>query len=167
VRPDVATGARLQARATLRSVGVTPVVLAADTTVARADFSGSVKRVSRPVAAPGQLLDVTLRVVNAGDGPTWVELLDALPPELAYEGGATAARGGPPVWDERSRTLRWTGDLPPRSSTRVGFRVRFVGPGPAINVMRLSDGQGSHFAAWAEVQPVVASVHLPLVGFEP
>jgi hypothetical protein len=167
LREDVVAGARLQTRATVRAAGVAPVVLAATTKVARADFSGSEKRVSRPVAVPGQRLAFTLHVVNAGAESTWVELIDAMPPELEFDGGVTVSHGAPPAWDERSRTLRWTGDLPPQSSTRIGFLARYVGPGPAVNVMRLSDGQGSHFAAWAEVQPVAAAAHLPLVSHGP
>lgn len=167
VRAGIATGARIVTRAEIRprTTGVPVVHLLHATRLQTTDLSGSTKTALPPVARTGAPVRFTLRAANAGSKAAPAEITDALPPELIYEpGSATTSAGEPPEWDALSRTLRWQGDISAAGAVEVRFTARYAGSEPVVNVMRVADKSGAHFAAWAEVVPERARVFLPRVA---
>ncbi|MFQ5459305.1 MAG: hypothetical protein ACE5EL_00775, partial [Anaerolineae bacterium] len=166
--PTLAPGSRVVTTAVVRADGLHPVLRVLGQRVTKADFSGSYKRVSPAVAAPGRRLDFLLRAVNSGPDATRVELTDALAPGLEFI--ATSARssmGPPPEWDGPSSSLRWRGEVGAGQAVEVRLQARLAVSDKVRNVMHLTDGAGSAYAAWAEVHPTRDTIFLPRLAAHP
>lgn len=159
------TGARVATHAAVRtrsgSVPQADVWNAAR--VDAADLSRSTLRASPRVARGGAVITFDVRAVNGGPRAADITVTDALPDGLTYvEGSALASAGAAPAWDGASRSLRWEGRLAPSGAVSLRFQARFSAQAHVVNAMRVTDAEGTAFAAWAEVVPERARVHLPI-----
>lgn len=99
---------------------VVPVVLAAPLQTAQepavndpeqSDLSPSFKSVSADHAAPGDLLEYTIQIINAGPLPTLASLEDVIPETLDFVPGSEWASSGF-VWFADG-VLQWEGEVLP------------------------------------------------------
>jgi uncharacterized repeat protein (TIGR01451 family) len=165
IDPAVEIGGRIVTRALIRASGIETVERRQALRVDASRFRASRQRVSRRVAWPGQVISFVLQVANASPQASAVTVTDALPDGLELRPATLRASvGSAPDWDEASRSLHWSGEVPAGSRVDLRFDAAFVAIGPVVNVMRLTDAHGLVVADWVEIWPALARLQLPWIG---
>ena len=84
---------------------------------APADLSTSTKQVSPETAAPGELLDYTITLINTGDLSTSTAMTDTMPAQVEYVAGSLVASAGTAVYDPDDDAIYWNGEVGPTPVT--------------------------------------------------
>ena len=170
LRPMVPDGTRLVVLARVRAKDVPRTDFRAVATVRQRPVATISKRASRSAARPGENITWVLRALNTNPTAARLTLADTLPGGLTFESDSARASLGPrPVWDAATRTLRWTGDVPPGSAVEVTFDTRFAGQ-PATwvsNVLEVTSADGARLTTAANVLGASGRVYLPLASSRP
>lgn len=94
-------------------------------TVRAADIGASGITATAARAGPQSPITLTLRLVNTGTARTEVEWELPLPSEVAVApNGLWASADTPPSYDPQTHSVRWRGDLPPRSQRLFAVGVQ-------------------------------------------
>ncbi len=124
-----------------------------------------VKLVDKVHAAPGEVLQYTLVVINdmlSGEDPgSYVRLLDQLPEELEFVAGSLSAHA---TYEADTRSILWSGQVARGGSLEVAFQARLT---PAagtkrslVNTVLVTDAFGRDSVASAQthiVQPLLTA----------
>jgi len=170
LRPTVPDGTRLVVLARVRAKDVARTDFYAVATVRQRPAATISKRSARSAARPGELVPWVLRALNTEATSARLTLVDPLPGGLTFEPDSARASLGPaPVWDAATRTLRWTGDVPPGSAIEVTFDTRFAGrTGTWVsNVLEVTSADGTRLTTAAPVLGAAGRVYLPLASSRP
>jgi len=91
------------------------------------------------------VLNYLVRVVNSGHTSANVVVTDPLPAGVTYiTGSGQASYGGPLRFDDTTRTVSWTGQVPARGIAELRFSVQVAGDVDTLtNTATLEDGLGS------------------------
>ncbi|MFQ5344269.1 MAG: hypothetical protein ACE5F6_22230, partial [Anaerolineae bacterium] len=98
-----------------------------------------------PQVGQGSVLNYLVRIVNSGHASANVTLTDPLPAGVTYiAGSGQASYGGSLRFDDTSRTVSWTGQVPARGIAELRFSVQVAGDVDMLtNTAALDDGLGS------------------------
>ncbi len=154
---DLPGNSVIENRATIDAPQGLRYQVTATTRVAAPDLSQSLKRVSAPVALPGDILTYTLTIRNTGLGVAQAALADPLPSTLTYVAGSVQ---GDATYDADERAIKWTGTVAPGQTITVSFAAQItttIQPGERVtNTAFLRDGTGAilPLQATTEIQQV-------------
>ena len=89
----------------------------------QSDLSPSYKEVSPDHAAPGDTVEYTIHIVNAGYSATTAYLIDYIPWVLDYVPGSEGASSGDVWFNPEEGAIEWVGDVPAGGEVWVVFEV--------------------------------------------
>ena len=127
-------------------------------------LEGSVKMVEPMQAGPGDMLNYTIRLENAGPNRPGVRVTDTLPVEVYYLGDLWASSGS---YGEAGGVITWTGDVLTDGwvTITVGVTVsqQITRPHAIVNTALIDDSRGK---VWERQAVVIANgyaFYLPLL----
>lgn len=131
----------------------------------RGDLESSTLAASPALAAPGDLVTITIRLRNPGPVLPAVQVSNPLSAGLSYAGSLQASAG---TASESAGVITWGGAVPPGPGVTIQFIARvsaeLVGA-QVINVtVTIQDGQGKTLQRQASILVGGYGVYLPLVS---
>ncbi|MBI3944100.1 MAG: DUF11 domain-containing protein, partial [Chloroflexi bacterium] len=147
--------------------GVHPAFnLSSTTTVRAANLTGSTKRASTTIAAPGAIITYTISVINQGGSGASATISDTLPDGVELVADSLFAGNGTIAYDAGQRNIHWAGAVPPRSIATISYQVRVLSGTAIVNTAEIDDHQGTITQATATVIIGGHQIFLPIVTLQ-
>jgi len=126
------------------------------------DLSSSALSISPVIVPPGQLVTMTLRVINTGRITAQIMATSTLPARISLDDGPFATTGTV-TYESDQRILRWAATIPPSSLGILRARLALSGYGPVTIAVDIRDNVGRITTRHATISTPLVYVNLPVI----